>query len=223
MQVLELALEVRLRSPPRQPVHAGSGVPLEIDRTPSSSKSTLTWWRSAVNFSFFLCLAACRTRSRPVTRLPGPAPGACFSGPRSPWSPPLAPPAPPRIAPLCSSASQLLWRGLTSPARSSSATAPRLPDADRRRAPPRIGREISRFPCKERPHMPGSATTPGWPGARDSALVMSPSAGYSVGARDSVPFAAQWLAYALPCRRFAAALAGGAHGSGSMRFATPSS
>ena len=27
------------------------------------SKSTPTWWRSAVNFSFFLCLATCRTRS----------------------------------------------------------------------------------------------------------------------------------------------------------------
>src|SRR5262245_32988888 len=34
--------------------------------------------------------------------------------------------------PPCSSASQLLWRGLTSRARASSATAPRLPDADRR-------------------------------------------------------------------------------------------
>src|SRR5271165_394463 len=31
--------------------------------------------------------------------------------------------------------------------------------------------EISRFPLKERPHMPGSPTTPGWAGARDDAPV----------------------------------------------------
>ena len=47
-----------------------------------------------------------------------------------PWSPPFAPPAPQRIAPLCSPASQLLWWSPTSHARASSATAPRLPDAD---------------------------------------------------------------------------------------------
>ena len=32
-----------------------------------------------------------------------------------------------------------------------------------------VEREISRFPCKERLHMPGSLTTPGRPGARDDA------------------------------------------------------
>jgi hypothetical protein len=77
-----------------------------------------------------------------VTRLPGSAPGTCFADPHSPWSPPLAPPAPLRlrsswisprpVPPLCSPASQLLWRSPTSRARASSATAPRLPDADRR-------------------------------------------------------------------------------------------
>ena len=95
----------------------------------------------------------------PGTRLSGPAPGACFAGPRSPWPPPFAPPAPPLVAQPCSPASSLLWRGLTSPARASPATAPRLPDADR---PGRaVGRETSRFPRKERPCMPGSLTTPG--------------------------------------------------------------
>ena len=34
-----------------------------------------------------------------------------------------------------------------------------------------VRHEISRFPHKERPHMPGSPTTPGRPGARDSAPV----------------------------------------------------
>src|ERR1019366_2261845 len=41
----------------------------------------------------------------PVTRFPGTVPGTCFAGPRSPRSPSLAPPAPQRIAPPCSSAS----------------------------------------------------------------------------------------------------------------------
>ena len=68
---------------------------------------------------------------RPVSRLSGSVSGACVVGPHSPWSPPLAPPTPQQIAPLCSSASQLLWQGQTSRARASSATAPHLPDADR--------------------------------------------------------------------------------------------
>src|SRR5260370_24010051 len=77
----------------------------------------------------------------PLTREPGAESSACFASPHSPWSPPIAPPAPPRSplqtppqwAPaLCSPASQLLRRSLTSRARASSATAPRLPDADRR-------------------------------------------------------------------------------------------
>src|SRR5262249_57447921 len=84
----------------------------------------------------------------PVTGLPGAASGACFAGPHSPWSPPLAPPAPLRLAPpqiapqgavpLCSPASQLLWRGPTSRLPASPATAPPLPHAGPppRRAPP---------------------------------------------------------------------------------------
>src|SRR6266481_1477994 len=66
-----------------------------------------------------------------VSRLSGTESSACLVGPHSPRSLPLAPPTPQRIAPLCSSASQLLWQGQTSRARASSATAPRLPDADR--------------------------------------------------------------------------------------------
>src|SRR6516225_1742208 len=75
----------------------------------------------------------------PATRLSGSASGTCFAGAHSPWSPPFAPLAPPRLAPpqtapqdapLCSPASQLLWRSPTSHALASSATAPHLPDAD---------------------------------------------------------------------------------------------
>ena len=55
--------------------------------------------------------------------------------------------------------------------------------------------------------MPGSPTTPGRSGARAVAPVrVAFRAVNSVGARD-MPFAARWLAYALPYRRFAHALA----------------
>src|SRR5216684_7643519 len=69
----------------------------------------------------------------PVSRLSGSESSACLIGPHSPWSLPFAPPTPQRIVPLCSSASQLLWQSQTSRVRSSSATAPRLPDAGRQR------------------------------------------------------------------------------------------
>ena len=68
-----------------------------------------------------------------VPRLSGSESGTCLVGPHSPWSLSLAPPTPLRIAPLCSSASQLLRQGQTSRVRASSATAPHLPDAGRQR------------------------------------------------------------------------------------------
>ena len=46
----------------------------------------------------------------PVTHFPGTEPGACFADPHFPWSPSLAPLTPRRIAPRCSTASQLLFR-----------------------------------------------------------------------------------------------------------------
>jgi hypothetical protein len=69
--------------------------------------------------------------------------------------------------------------------------------------------EISRFPSKECAHMPVSQTTPGRLGAR----TIAPSRvafrhRNDVGTQDEGTFAAQWLAYALPCQRFAEALAG---------------
>jgi hypothetical protein len=68
--------------------------------------------------------------------------------------------------------------------------------------------EISRFPHKERPHMPGSPTTPGWAGTRANAPVHVAFRDYDhVGTRDYLAFAAPWLAYALPYRRFAVTLA----------------
>ena len=77
--------------------------------------------------------------------------------------------------------------------------------------PPSVGRKISRFPPKERPRVPGSLTTPGRRSARADALRrVAFRVQYRVGTRDKRDkgsFAAQWLACALPCRRFAAALA----------------
>jgi hypothetical protein len=77
--------------------------------------------------------------------------------------------------------------------------------------PPSVGRKISRFPPKERPRVPGSVTTPGRRSARADALRrVAFRVQYRVGTRDKGSFAAQWPARALPCRRFAAALAGAA-------------
>jgi len=56
--------------------------------------------------------------------------------------------------------------------------------------------------------MPGSSTTPGRPGTRDDAPVRVAFRDLKrVGARNKTSFAAQWLAYALPCQRFAGILA----------------
>jgi len=56
--------------------------------------------------------------------------------------------------------------------------------------------------------MPGSLTTPGRNRPRGFATVRIAFQPWNaVGARDDKSFAAQWLAYASPCRRFAADLA----------------
>src|SRR4029077_10141679 len=68
--------------------------------------------------------------------------------------------------------------------------------------------EISRFPHKERPYMPGSQTTPGPTGARNNAPAdFAFRQVNNVGTRVDDDFAAQWLAYTLPYRRFPDVLA----------------
>src|SRR6202040_732320 len=100
-------------------------------------------------------------------------------------------------------------QSLTSNVRASSATAPRLPDANQCPLPTQVRRGISRFPPKELLHMPVSPTTPGCPDARAFASVhVAFRLRNSVGAQDMNLCEAQWLAYAFPYRRFAAALAG---------------
>jgi hypothetical protein len=70
--------------------------------------------------------------------------------------------------------------------------------------------ETSRFPRKELPHMPGSSTTPGRADTRDDASVhVAFRDSEHVGTRVAQAFAALWLAYALPYRRFADTLASG--------------
>src|ERR1039458_7584836 len=69
--------------------------------------------------------------------------------------------------------------------------------------------EISRFPSKERAHMPVSKTTPGRLGARTIAPIrVAFRHRNDVGTQDEGTFAAQWLAYALPYQRFANTLTG---------------
>ena len=101
-----------------------------------------------MNRSFFLCLAACRTRSSAlVTRFRICVRGVlCWSNFSRP--PPFAPPTPRPVAQSCSPASQLLRRGLTSHVRASSATAPRLPDAGQDGLPLLAGRGISQVPTR---------------------------------------------------------------------------
>jgi hypothetical protein len=68
--------------------------------------------------------------------------------------------------------------------------------------------EISRFPHKELPYMPGSRTTQGQLDTRAGVSDhVAFRVSYLVGALRKITFAAQWLAYTLPCRRFACILA----------------
>jgi hypothetical protein len=72
---------------------------------------------------------------------------------------------------------------------------------------PLVRRGISRFPRNELLHMPGSSTTPGRPGARIAVPVrVAFRLRNGVGAQGMNLYEAQWLAYALPYRRFAAVL-----------------
>jgi hypothetical protein len=67
--------------------------------------------------------------------------------------------------------------------------------------------EISRFPYKERPYMPGSQTTQGRRGTRVSVSNrVAFRVSYRVGTLGNITFAAQWLACTIPCRRFTDAL-----------------
>ena len=115
-------------------------------------------------------------------------------------------------------------RVLTSRVRASSATAARLPDPDQTALPRLVKRAISRFPPKKLPHMPGSSTTPGCPDARaDASVHVAFRLRNSVGAQDMNLCEAQLLPMRSPTDASLPPLRASAHGSGSMRIATPSS
>src|SRR6202051_487207 len=130
MQISEVLLKVCCIGLPRQPVHPGGGVALEHEeRLPEQIDAEVVEERGELLLPPLLsCLPYAGERLGHTS--PNPVSGVCFARLRSSWSPPLAPPAPPPVARHCSSASRLLWRGQTSPGRASSASAPRLPDAD---------------------------------------------------------------------------------------------
>ena len=158
---------------------------------------------TAVSFYFFAVYVPVHS-----PRFPGTASGSRVSGPCSPWLLALARSTRLPVARICSPTSQLLREHLTSPIRASLASAPRLPNADLDIPAAQASSEISRFPHKERLYMPGSLTTPGRPRTRNNARErLAFRFRYSVGIREGGSFAARWLAYTLPCRRFACILA----------------
>ena len=89
------------------------------------------------------CFAACSTRSSAWVTRARLCDRVCFADPRSPWFPALAPPTPPPVARLCSSASSLLFGDQTSLDRSSAATVPHLPATDHATRGPMVDPEIS--------------------------------------------------------------------------------
>ena len=164
-----------------------------------------------MNFSFFLCLAACRTRSSAwVTRT------------RLSVRCVLCSPAFLLVPALGSTGSAAgrpaLFVGFTATMAVSDFSR-LVHHRLRLLAFPMRTRQHAHLRCwptvrspgsrtRERPHMPGSATTPDRPGARDSAPVrVAFHSRNCVGIRDDRSFAVQWLAYALPYRRFADILA----------------
>src|SRR3981189_3394601 len=137
-------------------------------------------------------------------------------------APPFAPPTPAPVARRRSPASQLLWRGLTSHARTSPASAHHLPDADQG-ATALARREISRFPHKERTHMLGSTTAPGRPGARDDAPVhVAFRSMHSVGVPGVVFSRLNTQPMRTPVNASPSPSRGPTHDSGTVWFATPS-
>ena len=67
--------------------------------------------------------------------------------------------------------------------------------------------EISRFPCKRLLRMPGSTTTRGRHVSREIDTGLVAFCGTENIGTPNLSYAAQYLAYALPCERFTSALA----------------
>src|SRR5258708_6327899 len=162
-----------------------------------------------MTFASVLCLATCRMRSNPCDTV-----ARFCARPVLCW---LAFPSAPALGSAGSAADRsALFTGFTATTAGSDFSRSCITgygSSPSRCGPwgatrPSVERETSRFPYKERPHMPGSPTTPDRPGTRDH--VRRPSCLPSSEQRRHPglnSFAAQWLAYALPYRRFAHVLA----------------
>src|SRR5438270_12759988 len=208
VQILKPWLKVRFVILPRHAIHAGRGFALErVVRRPERVDVEVVEERSEL----FLLPLPCGFPYA-VQRLGHPSPALCPVrvllvrvplGPQ-PWLHQLRHRYPGFVRRLRRyyARVRLLWivhqrlRLLTFPPRT---IRPIGPMADP---------EISRFPHKERPYMPGSQTTPGPTGARNNAPAdFAFRQVNNVGTRIDNGFAAQWLAYTLPYRRFADVLA----------------
>ena len=163
-----------------------------------------------MNFSFFLCLATCRTRSSACDTRSRPCVRCVLCQLAFPSAPTLGSADSAAGCRLCSSASsyyggvRLLTivhhrlRLLASPMRTSAARVRSL----------LVDRETSRFPYKERPHMPSSPTTP----RRASTSVDVPVRVAFRTRKASAPEMRSFsplnsFACTLPCQRFADTLA----------------
>ena len=130
----------------------------------------LRWWKSAVNFSFLLSLAACRTRSSACVTRSRPSVRCVLCSPTFLLVPALGSTGSAAGEPalfvgfaatmaVCDFSRSCIIGYGSSPSRygpEQHAITWLL-----------VGREISRFPHKKRTHMPGSSTTPGQPGTRE--------------------------------------------------------
>jgi hypothetical protein len=188
------------------------------------SRSGLRWWRSAVNRSFFLRLAACRTRSSAWDMLPRFCARRVLRRPAFPSAPALG-------STGSAAGFPALFVGFLATMAGSDFSRPCIigygsspsrcgPAADMRP----VGREISRFPGKERPCMPGSLTTPGRRGLALTPPLVWPSVTVTTSAPGTIALS---RLHGRPARSPADASPGPSrgptHGSGPMWIATPSS
>src|SRR5215471_3730767 len=105
MQVLDPTIKVSLVVLPSQPIDPGRRVSLESEECrPKHRNTQMVEERGEPLLLSFFALQLVVRAPAPVTRLPGPAPGACFADSRSPRPRPLAPPTPLPFVWHCSSA-----------------------------------------------------------------------------------------------------------------------
>jgi hypothetical protein len=138
---------------------------------------------------------------------PGSVSGTCRAGSRFPRPRPFAPPAPRRLAPARSSVSTLLWAGLTSPGRASSATAQEPSRCGPLVRPLAANPKTSRFPIEVRAYMLGSPTARDRRGTRADAPRRIAFRSLNGVGIPIDPFAAQYPACTFPCQRFTPSLA----------------